>query len=95
MPDADYADYLALLVNSLAQPETLLYSLEQAAGSNVFVNVNKTEIMSFKERVAISTLSSRPLKFGDLFKYLSSKILSTETNDNICLAKALTATDRK
>ena len=47
--DVDYADYLALLVNTPIQAESLLHNLEQAAGGiSFYVNANKTELMCFK-----------------------------------------------
>ena len=42
--DANYADEIALLTNTPAQAETLLHSLEQAAGGIVLnVNADQTE----------------------------------------------------
>ena len=47
--DADYVEDLVLLANTLAQAESLLYSLEKAAGSiGIHANINKTEFMYFK-----------------------------------------------
>ena len=41
--DADYADDIALLANTLTQAESLLHSLEQAAGDiSRHVNADKT-----------------------------------------------------
>ena len=58
MTDADYADDLALLVNTLAQAEFLLHSREQAAGGIVlYVNAYKNEWICFKQKETISTLS--------------------------------------
>ena len=49
MIDIDYADNLALLVNTAAQSESQLHILEQAAGGiGLFVNANKTGFISFK-----------------------------------------------
>ena len=46
--DADYADDIALLVNTPAQAETLLHSLEGAtAGIGLYVNTHKTEYTWF------------------------------------------------
>ena len=46
--DADYANDIALLANTLAQVKTLLHSLEQAPGCiGLYVNENKTEYMCF------------------------------------------------
>ena len=48
MTDADYADDPELLANMLTSAESLLHSLEQATGSNVFyVNANKTNFLCF------------------------------------------------
>ena len=52
------------------------------------------EFACFKQKVAISTLSSRPLKLVNLFIYLGSSISSTEKDVNICIGKAWTAIDR-
>ena len=55
--DADYADDIALLANSPAQAETLLYRLERAAaGIGLHVNAGKTRYMCFNQRGDISTL---------------------------------------
>ena len=48
--DADYADDIALLANTLAQAESSLLSLERvAAGIGLHVNADKTEYMSFNQ----------------------------------------------
>ena len=49
MTDADYADNLALLVNTLAKAKSLLQSIEQAAeGNGLYMNANKTKCIYFK-----------------------------------------------
>ena len=49
-PNTNYADDLAILANTLAQAETLLHSLEQAAaGIGLHVNAHKTEYMCFNQ----------------------------------------------
>ena len=45
-------------------------------------------------RGTIFTLNDRPLKLVDKFTYLISNVSSTESDDNICLAKAWTAVNR-
>ena len=75
-----YTDDLALLTNTPTQVESLLHNLEQAAGG-----------MYFKQKGDISTLSGKPLKLFDLFTYLSSNILSTESDVNIIIGKTWTA----
>ena len=65
--NVDYTDDLALLANTPARAETLLYSLERAAaGIGLLVNVDKTEYMCFNQKGDISTLSSS-LKLVDKF----------------------------
>ena len=64
--DTDYANDLALLVNTPTQAESLWYNLEQTAGDiGPNVNGNKTESMYFKQEGAISTLWGKPLKLID------------------------------
>ena len=93
--DADDADDLALLANTHAQFKSRLHSLEQATGDiGLRVNANKTEYRCFKQEEGISTLSVRPLKLVDKFKYLGSNISSTESDVNIRLATAWTAIKR-
>ena len=61
--NVDCTDDIALLVNTPAQAESLLHSLEWAAGSiGLHVNADKTEYMCFNQRGNISTLN------GDLLK---------------------------
>ena len=71
MTDADYADDLTLLVNTLAQAESLLLSLEQAVrGIGLCMNTDITKSKCFKQGGAISTLSGKHLKLIDQFIYL-------------------------
>ena len=93
--DVDEANGIVLLVNSLAQAETLLHSLEWAAGGIDFhVNADKTKYICFNQRGIISTLKGDPLKLVDKFTYLGSSVSSTEKDINIRLAKAWTAINR-
>ena len=56
--DADYADNIALMVNTLIQAENLLPSLERVfAGIGLHVNAHKTEYTFFNQRGDISTLN--------------------------------------
>ena len=92
--DADYADDIALLANTLSQGESLLYSLERAVGGICLsVNANKTEYMCFNQRDNISTLNGGPLKLVDKFTKLGSSISSIKNDINTRLAKAWTAID--
>ena len=79
--DVDYANIIVLLANTLAQAESLLYSLEQAAaGIELRVNSDKTEYMCFNSRCDISTLNGSSLKLVDKLTYLKSTISSTEND---------------
>ena len=83
-----------LLANSPIQAESLLHSLEWAAGGiGLYVNTDKTEYMCFNQRGDI-TLKGCPLKLVDKFTYLGSSVLSTENDINTRQAKAWTVIDR-
>ena len=95
MTDADYADDLALPLNTSAQAEFQLHSLEQSAGVIIcYVNANETKYMCCKQKGTISILSGLLLKLVDQFTYLGSNISSTESDVSIRLAKAWNAIDR-
>ena len=64
--DVAYTDDLAFLVNTTAQYESLLYSLEQTARSVVlYVNWDKTEFMCFSQDSAIFSLYGKPVRLID------------------------------
>ena len=93
--DAEYANDIALLVNTPNQAETLLHSLERAAaGIGLHVNAHKTEYMCYNQTGDISTLDGTSLKLVDKFTYLGSSVSSTEKDIDTRLTKALTAIDR-
>ena len=93
--DTDYADDIVILVNSLAQAETLLHCLERAAaGIGLHVNAHKTEYMCYNQRGDISTLNCSSLKLVDKLTYLESSVSSTETDIDTRLTKAWTAINR-
>ena len=93
--DADYADDIALLANTLVQSENLLHSLERAAGDiGPHVNADKMEYMGFNQRGDIYTLNGSSLKLVDKFTYLRSSVPSTEADINTRLAKAWTVINR-
>ena len=82
--DVNYADDIVLLTNIPIQAESLLHSLEQAAGGiGLHVNSDKMEYMCFTQSGDISTLNSRSLKLVDKFTYLGSSISSTEDDINM------------
>ena len=93
--DTDYADDIALLANTPALAESLLHSLERAAGGiGLHVNEHKTEYMRFNQRGDISTLNGSSQKLVDTFTYLGTSVSLTETDIDTRLAKAWTAIDR-
>ena len=93
--DADYADDIAILANAPAQAETLLHSLERAAGDiGLHVNAHKTEYMCLNQTGDMSTQGGSSLKRVDYFTYLGSSVSSTEKDIDTQLAKAWTAIDR-
>ena len=93
--DADYADDLALLVNTPNQAETLLHSLERAAaGIGLPVNAHKTEYMCYNKTGNITTLDGASLRLVDKFTYLGSIVSSTENDIDTRLTKVWTAIDR-
>ena len=81
--DPDYTDDIAFLANTPAQAESLLHSLERAAGGiGLHVNADKTEFMCFNQKGDIITLNGRSLKLVDKFIYLGRSILSPENDIN-------------
>ena len=90
--DTDYADDIALLANTPAQAETLLHSLERAAGG-IGLHVNKTEYMYYNQRGDISTIKGWPLKLVEKFTYPGSSVSSTVKDINTRLGKAWTSID--
>ena len=88
------ADDLALLANTPSQAESLLHSLEQAAGDiGLCMNTNKTEYMCFKQEGVISTKYGDPLKLVNKFAYFGSSISSTES-DVYLSSKGMAAMNR-
>ena len=79
--DTAYADDIALLANTPAQAESLLYSLERAAGGiGLHVNADQREYMDFNQRDDFSTLNSGSLKLVDKFTYFRSSVSAIEND---------------
>ena len=77
--DADYTDDIVILPNTPAQAETLLQSLERAAGGiGLHDKTYKTKYMCYNQRGDISTLKSGLLKLVDKFTNLGINVSSTE-----------------
>ena len=83
--DADYADDIALLVNTPTQAKTQVHSLERAAaGIGLHVNAHKREYMCFNPTANICTQNGSSLKIVDKFTYLgavSHQPRQTSTHD--------------
>ena len=93
--DAVFVDDIALLANSPAQAESLLHSLQQAAGGIALqVNADKAEYTCFNQRSHISTLKWGLLKLMEKFTYIGNCISSNDNDINKRLAKAWIAIDR-
>ena len=93
--DADYDDDIALVANTQAQVESLLYSLEWAAGGiGFYANTDKMQYMYFNQNGDISTLNGGSVKLEDKFTYLGSSVSSTENDINTQWVKAWTAINR-
>ena len=58
------------------------------------MNSDKTDLMRFKQVLAIFTLICKPLHLEGLFTFLGSNISFTESDVKICMIKAWTAIDR-
>ena len=87
--DMDYANDIALLANAPTHAETLLHSLEWAAGGiGLYVNAHMIEYMCFNQRCDTSTINGRSLKLADKFTYLGSSVSSAKTDINTRLSKA-------
>ena len=86
MRNADYTADLMLLTNTPAQAESLLLSLEQAAGGiGLYMNTNKTEFICFKWE---------DLRLVDKLTYFSSNISSIKSGFNILITKVCITIDR-
>ena len=79
--DTDYTNDIEKPAYTLAQAESLLYNLEQAAGGiGLHVNADKTEFMCSNQRDDISTLNGKSLKLVGKFTYVGSSVPSTKND---------------
>ena len=84
--DTGFAADVALHKNTPTQAESLLRSLEQAAKyMHLYMKTDKITFMCLNQVVAIFSRNDKPLKLLDYFRYLSSKISSTERYINISM----------
>ena len=90
--DTDYTDDIELLANIPTQAESLLHSLEQAAGGlDLHVDSDKTGLcVLIKEATSPHLMED----LWNLFTYLGSNISTTENDINTLLVKAWTSISR-
>ena len=80
---------LALMADTIADAQTLLHSLETASGDiGLYVNVKKTEYMSYDQIGTMHTLSGDDIKSVTFFIYLGSNVASTEADVKARIGKA-------
>ena len=86
LTDADFADDIAIISNSLENAQSLLSSLESAANCiGLYLNESKTEYISFSQTddpLVIKTINNTILKRVDDYKYLGSYISSSAKDFN-------------
>ena len=95
--DADFADDIALLSDSLTNAQELLTALESASNcTGLYLNETKTECMPINTRnnIQIKTLSNNILKCVEDYKYLGSHILNSEKDFNIRKGMAWSACNK-
>ena len=80
-----------LLAYTPVQAESVLNCVDEDVG---VIDSNKIELMRFKQEEDISTSTDKPLNLVDLFKYLGSNILSSESDIYIHQAMARKTIDR-
>ena len=87
--DVDYADDLALLSDTISEATVLLHHLEKAAkGVGLYVNIKKTEFMSYNQQGNIKSLAGKEIKYVEEFTYLGSNIASSQKDIDIRIGKA-------
>ena len=87
--DLDFADDLAIPSNNVADAESLLHALENAATHvGLYCNASKTEYTSSSSNPTIKTFSGNTIKHVQDFKYLGSYIANSEKDFQIRKALA-------
>ena len=81
---------MALRVLQMHQPKQNFHCLAESKQweALAFMGMQIKQYICLKQKEAIFTVSSKPLKLVDQFIYLSSSISSTEIDLSVCLAKA-------
>ena len=90
--DLDFADDLAIPSNNVADAESLLHALENAATHvGLYCNASKTEYTSSSSNPTIKTFLGNTIKHVQDFKYLGSYIANSEKDFQIRKALAWAA----
>jgi hypothetical protein len=93
--DLDFADDLAIPANTVADAESLLHSLEEAAAYvGLYCNETKTEYTSSNPNPNMTSLAGATLKHVPDFRYLGSHIMKSEKDFLIRKALAWTACNK-
>ena len=89
LTDADFADDIALISNTISDAQTLLNSLESAANCvGLYLNDSKTEYMSYEksnssiDNLTVKTISGYILKRTNDYKYLGSFVSFSDEDFN-------------
>ena len=95
LTDLDFADDLAIPSNSVADAETLLQALEEAATHvGLYCNASKTEFTSTSHNPTITTYAGNLIKHVQDFVYLGSHIMDSEKDFQIRKALAWSACNK-
>ena len=93
--DLDFADDLAIPSDTVANAESLLHALEEAAAHvGLYCNASKTEYTSTSPEPSMSTLAGNIIKHVPDFQYLGSHIMDSEKDFTIRKALAWSACNK-
>ena len=87
--DADYADDIALMSNTINDAISLLHYVEYTTRKvGLHINTAKTEFISYHQDGEIKSLDRKAIKPVQDFVYLGSQIASTEQDVKHGIGKA-------
>ena len=93
--DADYADDLALFSDTIADAQSLLHQVEEAAQKiGLYVNADKTEFMCYNTIGTMTLLIKHNIKEVEDFTYLGSNVASSEKDIDIRIGKVWRALNK-
>ena len=88
--DLDFADDIALTLNTLEEAQNQLFEVEIAAGNaGLHLNAKKTEMITYNQPITIAeikSLSNEKIKNVEDFKYLGSWIDNTQKDIKVRIA---------